>query len=251
MKQFSFMFAGLAAAVGCIALADAVSTVDSTSLGVVKVALASGAEPAVGVPYTTTNGTSVTVASLVATGVAAGDQISVWDKDIAGYYVWEYTADGWEGATRTDSTETPSASTYTVAPGAALWYKPAAAGSIVIAGNVPTNCVSTTETGSASAPKFSLLANPFPTAVKLTNIAGAAGDQIVSLDSKKSYTYGTASGASEASWCTNGWTTVTVGDKTNRQATLLDASADKISGEGFWYISKGGHPTIDWTTVAE
>ncbi len=250
MKQFSLILAVSMA--GSVAHAYAVSTVDSSSLGVVKVALASGAEPAVGVPYTTTNGTSVTVASLVATGVAAGDQISVWDKTIAGYYVWQYSAEkGWEGATRTDSTETPLASTYTVAPGVAVWYKPAAAGSIVIAGNVPTTCSSTPTAGSAETPKFSLLANPFPTAVKLTKIAGTAGDQIVSLDSKKSYTYGTASGASAASWCTNGWTTVEVGGKTNKQLTLLDASADTISGEGFWYISKGGQPTIDWTKVAE
>ncbi len=250
MKQFSLILAVSMA--GSVAYADAASTVDSSSLGVVKVAIESGAEPAVGVPYTTASGTSVTVASLVATGVAENDQISVWDKDIAGYYVWQYSAkNGWEGATRTDNTETPSASTYTVAPGVAVWYKPAAAGSIVIAGNVPTNCVSPTEEGAASAPKFSLLANPFPTAVNLSNIAGEAGDQIVSLDSKKSYTYGTASGASKASWCTNGWTTVEVGDKTNKQLTLLDASADTISREGFWYISKGGHPTIDWTKVAE
>lgn len=247
MKQFSLILAVSMA--GSVAHADAVATVDSSNLGVVKVALESGAEPAVGVPYTTAGGESVTVASLVATGVAAGDQISVWDKNIAGYYVWEYTSTGWEGATRTDNTETPSASTYTVAPGVAVWYKPAAKGSIVIAGNVPATCSSTPTAGSASAPKFSLLANPFPTAVKLTKIAGTAGDQIVSLDSKKSYTYGTPSGASASSWCTNGWTTVTVGGKTNRQATLCDASADTISGEGFWYISKGGNPTIDWTAV--
>lgn len=195
---------------------------------------------------------NVTVDKLIATGVAVGDEIAAWDVSARAYNTWRWNGTLWEGATDAKTGATaPAASATSLVRGQAVWYKratPSAAYSQIGGYVVDTLTTPTTAGGTTSAnkPANNLLIDPFYEAVDLAKIAGAAGDQIQIISSKKVYT------------CKNGqWGTIQLVETTTpfgtmkKQSFVAESAIALPAGEGFWYISKGGAPSIDWKALAE
>lgn len=213
---------------------------------------AAGTEVVAAVPWKNVALTAdVTVDRLIATGVATGDEIAAWDSAQKKYYVWHYTGTAWEPATdaRTN-VEVPAANAYTLARGTAVWYQranPSVAYSQV--GGYDTNAVATvvTQGGTTSAnkPANTLLINPYYEAVDLAQIAGANGDQIQILSNLKVYTN------KGGKWGELQLETVSSPFGPVKQQKFVEVATIPLpAGEGFWYISKGGQPEIDWKALA-
>lgn len=231
----------IAASSAVFAAVAGTTTLESAVVGVVKHTAATG-EIAIGVPW---NG--VTVDKLVSSGVSTGDTISMWDEANSRYDVWEWDGDSWVPAIDTDHsyTTSKSASETTVAPGRAVWYKRAASKAITLLGTPVTGaCATTVAGGSSSAPKYNLLCDPFPEAVTLSNITGTAGDQIALIGGTKAAVYTYHGDA----WCTRSFETTTdaYGDRVQTETFTPVVSATIPAGSAFWYMSRGGSPTLTW-----
>lgn len=235
------------AAAGGAAFADATTEITSTTVGVLKAAVTAGTDAPLGVPYTNT------VDKLVTVGVSEGAEISVWTG--TGYKIWRYNGTAWVGAADANKqaeATSDSASSTTVPAGTAVWFKPASGVSAVtLVGTPASTCAATPEAGGTSAPKYSLMCNPFGAAVDFPSNP-VEGDQIVVLGSEAntSYTYTTPTGGSSLAWCTGSWEMVTPSNTKfpSYQKYTLTAvqSGTKIPAGGFWYISKGTAPTFNW-----
>ena len=216
---------------------------------------AAGSEVVAAVPWRNVAVTGdVTVDRLIATGVAVNDEIAAWDSSEKKYYIWKYTSSGWVASTDAKTNVTaPDATAYKPQRGQAVWYKrqtPGVAYSQIggyVSGNVVTETV---EGGTASAVIDNLLINPYYEAVELTKLTGcAAGDAIQVFDTGKVYTYKSLGGALK--WTIH--TRTPVKSPFGVVYQVGDAAVDSIplpAGVGFWYVSKGGTPTIDWKAIA-
>ncbi len=227
------------AAAGGAAFADATTDITSTTVGVLKTVVSAGTDAPLGVPYLGSDSNSVAVADLITVGLAKDDEISVWDGST--YKIWKYTGSAWEGAADANhgvaATEDDATATK-VQPGQAIWYKPASATAVVLAGVVPAS-----SSASATANASSLFCNPYAEAVTVKDITNASkGDQIFTTTTKTRYVYTTC-------WNTVSWTEyTTIGGQTRQKESLTAVSnTERIpAGEGFWYLSNGGTPTITW-----
>lgn len=195
---------------------------------------------------------NVTVDKLIATGRAVGDEISAWNTTTRAYDIWRFNGTAWEAATDAKSGLTaPDAATTTLARGQAVWYKrgtPSAAYSQIGGYIVETVRTPTVAGGTSTAnkPMNNLLINPFYEAVDLAKIPGASGDQIQVISTLKVYTN------KGGQWGTLQLVTVSSPFGPVKQQQFVAESAITLpAGQGFWYISKGGAPKIDWKALAQ
>lgn len=212
---------------------------------------AAGTEVVAAVPWKNVALTAdVTVDRLIATGVATGDEIAAWNHGNKTYYTWRFNGTSWESAKDAKTgLVAPAASETTLARGTAVWYKratPSAAYSQV--GGYTAEAVATTVTLGGKTldnkPANTLLINPYYETVDLARIDGGHGDQIQVLSSLKVYS------------CNNGQWGVVVLEEVDspfgpikQQKFNAVNSIELPAGEGFWYISKGGQPTIGWKAI--
>ena len=213
---------------------------------------AAGTEVVAAVPWRNVAPTGdVTVDRLVATGMATGDEIAAWMDGAKTYYTWRWNGTAWEPATDAKTGVTvPAASATTLRRGTAVWYKranPSAAYSQVGGYDPATVTTAVTQGGATSElkPANTLLINPYGRAVDLTKIPGASGDQIQTLADLKVYTY------KDRKWGTMQLveTTTPFGTVKQPQFSAAEGSVVVPAGQGFWYISKGGAPAIDWKAI--
>ncbi|MGN0887890.1 MAG: hypothetical protein ACI4UY_03315 [Kiritimatiellia bacterium] len=213
---------------------------------------AAGTEVVAAVPWRNVALTDdVTVDRLVATGVATGDEIAAWMDGAKTYYTWRWNGTAWEPATDAKTGVTaPAASATTLRRGTAVWYKranPSSAYSQVGGYDPATVTTAVTQGGATSAkkPANTLLINPYDGAVDLTQILGASGDQIQTLADLKVYTY------KDGKWGTMQLVEVTSPFGPVKKQKFVPATGAVVvpAGQGFWYISKGGQPEIDWKEI--
>lgn len=226
-------------ALAATALAETI--LDSEEIGVVKHTGTAGTEVAIGVPWQacgSAGATPVKVSDLIASGLTDGDILSVWNG--TSYHSWQWNGSAWTAAE--GPSETPEATKTTVSRGQAVWYMPAGSKTYTLMG-----CpVAAASTSSTTANGYTLLANPLPTDVTVSGIGGSDGDEILLINSVSSTT---SYVRNKGSWCTTGWGEPTdVGGKTMKPRTYIpvDDTVKIPAGTGFWYISKGGSPTITW-----
>ncbi len=244
MKIKTSIVTCLALAVAGAAFADDKSETitSSTTLGVLKTTVSAGTDAPLGVPYTNT------VDKLVAVGVSEGAEISVWTG--SGYKIWQYSNGAWVGAADANKqaeATSDSAGSVTVPAGTAVWFKPASGvEAVTLVGTPVESCSAKPEKGGATAPTYSLMCNPFSRSVALSSIQGAEDDQIVVLGASGNTIY-THNGTA---WCTGKWTSTDLGGGFSSSEYALEPvgsdPAVVIPAGGFWYISKGGTPTINW-----
>lgn len=209
----------------------------STVLGIKRRANVSGTV-AIGVPWLGTDGQAIKVKDLISKDcLVTDDKLLVWNG--TGYDAWKWSGTAWEAFTPTRgvaaSIETP------LVRGKAAWLERAAAGSVIQIGQYNEGAITTTPEKGASLfkAKHSLLINPKSQETSLSQIAGAEGDQIVILTSPKVRLE-----------CVGGqWgTTKNVFNpatfETEKQFT--EYTAPIPADTGFWYISAGGAPVIQW-----
>ena len=197
---------------------------------------------------------NVTVDKLIATGRAEGDEISAWNTETRAYDIWRFNGTSWESAKDAKSGLTsPDAATTQLARGTAVWYKrvgDTSAAYSQIGGYVVETVTTPTAAGGMSVdnrPMNNLLINPVYKAVDLAKIGGSDEDQMQVVPSLKVYTR--KNGAwGELQLVT---TPTPFGGSTKRQRHVPLATIPLAAGEGFWYISKGGAPTIDWKAIAQ
>ena len=193
----------------------------------------------------------VTVDRLVATGVATGDEIAAWMDGAKTYYTWRWNGTAWEPATDAKTgVKASAASATTLLRGTAVWYKraePSSAYSQVGGYDPATVTTAVTQGGATSEkkPANTLLINPYGRAVDLTKISGASGDQIQTLADKQVYTY------KDGKWGTMQLVEMDspFGPVKKQQFVAAEGSVVVPVGQGFWYISKGGAPEIDWKGI--
>ena len=266
MKHISLKFAGCVAllALGLNAGADVepsnqrVSSTEvdaKTVLGIKRVkAMAKSVDTAAAVPWIGAAGGDCKVSELITTGLAMGDTIKVYDLATKGYFTWVVDKDGktWVKANGAPESQ-PVADQYTLARGRAFWYMKAGENESVEYTQIGTydagQIQTATDTGVASAPVHNLLINPkwadFNVSKGLIDEV-EGGDQIVIVDTAARYEF------KGGEWGTIQPTTkkVTIGgvERTVRGADQFVPVTDLVipAGKAFWYISKGGFPTVKW-----
>ncbi len=210
-------------------------------------------ETLIAVPWVTVGGGDATmkVANLVKTDtLSAGDELYFYDGST--YYRWVLTNGTWTPTATTKKvngqnlTLTAPGADYAIARGKGLWLvRQDASKEIWLYGQHDASAVSVTITaGTASAPAYTLIANPNTAAYDLNakGVTGTVGDMIV---------FGGSEGQTLYTYKATGWTRKvetqkTVGSKT---MTVKKDSTDGCTipaGQGAWYVSVGGSPTIVW-----
>ena len=198
------------------------------------------------------DGSAIPANELVLTdNLSQGDKLLHWNTTSEKWEAWAVNASGaWEGLTISDQNSTwvtPEASV-TLTRGDAVWVERAdATNPFYVYGQVTTDAATSTAiAGTSESPVYTMMGNASLGAVALNkeglwptsgNNKVAAGDTIAVAASnafgRKEYTY-----VDNKGWCTLG----RVGGVKQWIATedTIDA------GCGFWYISRGGNPTVNW-----
>lgn len=234
-----------------------------------------GYENAISVPWASraANGDlqqGMTVEDLItANGLGEGDELHVWIPDSGtthqsaigggnvtrkGTYAifrWNAAQQKWIGAKDMDVGTCPIGTDYLIPRGAAVWYKRAntTTGDYTIVGLVSNVCETVVAAGSTSEPVMTLLVNPFPEAVDAAKIAGADGDELIinrTNDEGKNVSYTRKGGA----WGQIVTSTRTIGHLAiPSQEFQPVATIPVANGQSFWYVSRGGAPTINWKQI--
>lgn len=202
---------------------------------------------------------SISVADVVMTaGLTNGDKLYAYPagarSNSAAYQVWTLSNGAWTPVTTyvqagTGSTTQNQAgeavSTY-LPRGSAFWLERQNANTpFYLYGQYASETVAapTISVGTASAPVHTLLANPKLTAVSLNSLTWQnvnAADTII-LPSNSSSGAQTKLTYENSSW--GFWkTTKENGELRNTRETNITIPV----GTGFWYVSRGGSPTINW-----
>ena len=207
--------------------------------------------------------TNVKVAKILDTGkLNAGDKVYVYSASGDTYNVWELKVSGteksWDPVTMvkvddaTDTTETtlmPFADA-TVARGGAFWVEiaPGNESQIVLIGQVAavTGSKEITNIGSENAPAFTLCASPKAAAFDLNGngaFTGGIAPTATLFEPGDTIQLSSDGGAPTVFYYMGGKWKHEV-----RTGFVKSWSEDsKIpAGTGFWYISRGGAPTINW-----
>lgn len=244
-------------------------------LGIIRKSAGSnkeGYENAIAVPWASRAASGdivpgMTVADLItANGLGAGDELHVWipasgtthtgatgvtRKGTYAIFQWDAAQQKWIGARDMDSGTCPVGTDYLIPRGAAVWYKRASGttGDYTIVGLVSNVCETAVTAGTADEPVMTLLVNPFPEAVDAAQIAGADGDELIinrtnSEGTNVSYTRrGTVWGR-----LVDG--SIKIGTKTIKTQEFQTATTILVAnGQSFWYVSRGGSPTINWKQI--
>ena len=232
--------------------------VESKTYGVMKPAVSSGTNELtiVSVPWKGVgqSGDEVPVSQVIKTSeLNEGDELYVYGSD-GKYKVWTLQSDKtWEGleveqvsATSVTNTKETEAKDVMVSRGSGFWVKRKNTNSkIVMLGEVVDSAGSETKTivaGTKDTPKFQLCASPKAEAFDL-NVEGkitgtiepttdfANPGDVIQIPMSK--------GIPKVYYYHNGaWKRYT--------STGWSDSATVPMGTGFWYISRGGYPTINW-----
>lgn len=199
----------------------------------------------IAVPWVTVGGTADTmkVANLVKTDtLTAGDELYYYDGTT--YFCWKLQDGDWTPTTTASQAGTYQApnADYAIARGKGLFLvRKDTSKEIWLYGQHSTEGVSVGITdGTATAPAYNMIANPNTADYDLNGkkVTGTAGDQII-LGDGTIYSYG-------SDWTKTVSETKTVGGKT---VTVKKQSSEGVvipAGQGAWYVSKGGSPTIVW-----
>lgn len=171
-----------------------------------------------------------------------GDELHIWNGEKYDVYAWD--GEKWVGAKNVDSGESsdPSAG---AKRGQALWYvRKAPAGDFTLMGTIGSGeCQSKVGAGTKS-----LFVNPYPRDVDiLTKLSSETrdGDRIVPLkDETKPYQKkgGKWGMVTPGGIITTIGSLVIYGDDVFTETPTIEIPAN----QAFWYISKGGSPTINW-----
>ena len=195
---------------------------------------------------------SVLVADLVKTAtLTPGDKLHVYDRAKKNYKSWSYDIEkGWVALgtykltkAGLEQTTAPDQSEQAVDRGSAVWLeRQDASKPFYLYGQYSKDAVATKiEKGTADVPSHNLVASPslVPFDLNGGKITGTpnAKDQIIvpqgGGQTPKVYTWKSGNG-----W---GYTKIV-----NGRLVFYTEDAQVPAGTGFWYISKGGSPTIKW-----
>jgi len=258
MKVNTILFGAVVAFSGS-AFADSVSVdTDSTEtlgMSIVEKSALTNKEAVLNIPYVKSTGASIgaenTVDTLLVAGFDEDDTIRVWNAQEAvgsEYDTW-YWEDAWKASNKSKGTKPGPASETTVVRGNAFWFKDYSKSTIALvqAGLVKTGAVTTVTAGTKGSPRSTLLINPYgveiDAAEKLATGA-VTGDQISLVNGTVRYDYKAGSG----------WGLWQKGEIIVKKGDLIIYGPDKFvttnitvaAGTAFWYISKGGSPTVQW-----
>ncbi len=210
-------------------------------------------ETLIAVPWVTVGGSDATmkVANLVKTDtLTAGDELYFYDGST--YYRWVLTDGKWTPTSttkkandkKTDVTITAPGADYAIARGKGLWLvRQDTTKEIWLYGQHDASAVSVAVTaGTAAAPAYTLIANPNTADYDLNakSVTGAVGDKIILDGGATLYTY------KAAGWTRKVATQKTVGTKTMTVKKDSTEGCTIPAGQGAWYVSVGGNPTIAW-----
>lgn len=211
------------------------------------------------------DGSSVPVTEFVLTdNLSAGDTLLHLKSTAAdGTRTWEaWTIDNgaWKPMIISENsvtTMTAGAADATLSRGDAVWLNRSATDKpFFIYGQVASaSATSTAAAGTATAPAYTLMGNAKTVSVTLSSLAYAngtapsVGDKIVigNPDSPfgyNEYTWQTAMNTQTPAWCEEGL--YTNSENKTRIGWVKAETASLGPGVGFWYISVGGTPTIQW-----
>lgn len=237
--------------IGFCALAVAAFGLESNTCGLMNVP-STAKTTMIAVPWVTVGGTAdaMKVANLVKTDtLTPGDELYYYDG--ATYYRWALQDGVWtpsdttrEEGGRSVTIEGPAAD-YAIARGKGLFLvRQNTASEIWLYGQHTNTSVSVAVAGgAATTPAYTMLANPNTEAYGLNahNVEGADGDMISIPGDSTVYTY------KDGSW---GYVQKT-GETTIRGKTIdvMEWAVGEVTvpaGQGVWYVSKGGAPTIAW-----
>ncbi len=90
------------------------------------------------------------------------------------------------------------------------------------------------------------MCNPYPEAVNLANIVGSVGDQIVIIPDGE---FITRKSDGWYKWTKTEVTNPVFGGTDYTMSEAKQATVNLPAGRAFWYISKGGKPSINWKTI--
>ena len=191
---------------------------------------------------------SVLVADLVKTAtLTPGDKLHVYDKAKKTYKSWSYDDEtGWVAlgtykvtAAGLEQTLAPDPAEQTVARGSAVWLeRQDASKPFYLYGQYSSSEVATKVTKN----QHNLVASPKMTAFRLNDAGGFEGtistnDQIIVPQGRdkppKTYTYKAGQGWGYSKF-------------ENGRFRFCTTDDEVPVGTGFWYVSKGGEPTIRW-----
>lgn len=209
----------------------------------------------IAVPWVTVGGAAdaMKVADLVKTDtLSAGDELYYYDDATATYYRWVLTDGAWT-PTATAKTDAQGKSVTIAAPDASyglprgkglFLVRQDTSREIWLYGEHRASAVSVAvAAGTAAAPAYTMIANPNADAYDLNAkaVAGAAGDQILLGDGVTLYTFKT-----DAGWTRKTTVTTTIGGVERPVKKDTTEGVVVPAGQGAWYVSKGGAPTISW-----
>jgi len=235
--------------------AVAVDSDSSETLGMYKPPKTAGDETVLGVPFVKSPFSETnTVDTLLFAGYGNRDLIRIWNAaGVVGSeydtWSWNQKSNAWVAVKKSTGVYPASASEYDVARGYAFWFtdRSSASNDLVQAGLVKTGAVTTVAAGTKGSPRSTLLINPYgveiDAAEKLATGA-ATGDQISLVNGTVRYDY-------KAGF---GWGLLQKGEIIAKKGDLIIYGPDKFvttnitvaAGTAFWYISKGGSPTVQW-----
>jgi len=247
------------------------------TLGMVKISKTNAVnnEIVLGIPYMKSpSGDTNTVSSLLVAGygekwlipgiLSNGDTIRVWNAakpSERGYDMWQTlssTAAGSVGsnrwvAVRDIARECPAEATvYQVNRGTALWFadNTGDTNDLVQAGLVKPGAESSVAAGTSSAPVKTLLINPYYTAINAVdalNTGAKTGDQLalVAGTSRFEYKEGEGWGTWQKTIKKKIGSIIIYGPDVFVPTNNIPVAA----GTAFWYISKGGSPTVSWDAL--
>lgn len=206
----------------------------------------------IGVPWVEVGtAADIKVANLVKTdNLTTGDKLYYYQNGT--WSCWELGATGWTGTTTVTSdriTPAAGAAEQAITRGQALILERQSKTSpFYLYGQYKSDAVAgqTLTAGTAEAPSYTLLASPYVTAFdpnatgKITG-AGADDTIVIPLNGGDQKVYQLKDNV----WGYYGTETVTKGKLTIKKQVWKAADAVP-AGTGFWYVSRGGTPTIAW-----
>ena len=207
----------------------------------------------IGVPWVEVNGqndAAVKVANLVKTdNLTAGDKLYFYQSGT--WYAWTLGANGWEAATTVTvdgvTASTPAADQGIARGQALVLERQSTTNPFYLYGQYTATAVApqTLTAGTVAQPVYTLVASPKPETFdlnggKITNV-GADDTIVVPQNGGASTIYALKDGV----WGYNKKVTTTFFGKqvTKSEWTVAEPLP---AGTGFWYISRGGTPTIAW-----
>jgi len=258
----------LFSAISALAVAGVASAADSTQFGVLPV-FSSAKRTLVAIPWveSSTAGSDIAVSNLVLTAnLTAGDTLDVLDDKGSSLNRWLLTDNGggilyWNSVKMVGDgyeAQSPAANAATIKRGSAVVLmrqnpkdgnnnaKPFyLMGQVAFSG--PT---ATIGQGSEATPWWSMVAPPSTVAQKLNGDAQNGGTWTNVGEKDRIYLSLANGWTPELKWDGGKWkiqkTVVTSGVATLDWVEYTDAIP---VGTGFWYVSKGGSPTVTWTDV--